>query len=123
MKTSMEIKTFLDWMTSCEEEYEQCKQVVETENKRLQDFLHYIEFEEHSSERSKECTRFRIHRHERREAKNRIEILEPLVTMFRDKSFSRYRNQLTQLLGQTRKIEKKQTERKYKPRVEREDIK
>lgn len=121
MKTSAEIKAFLDWISRCEDEYERCKQVVNTENKRLQDFLHFIEFEDMASERSKECTRFRQHRHERREAKNRMEILEPLVLLFADKSFAKHRNHLTQLLGQTRKLEKRQTERKYKPRVEREE--
>lgn len=120
MTTSERLKEVLDSIDRCESEYEYCLNEVEIENKRLQDFLHSVEFEPKAEERSKLCTAFRQQRIHRRECKDRAGELEPIVRVIRSKDFQRVRNALTQALGDVRKFEKYERNRQYIPRVKEE---
>lgn len=117
LKTSEQLKAFLDYLDSVEAEYEYCQNEVDIENKRLQDFLHKIELEERCEVRSKACTAFRKQRIHRRECKDRIGELEPIVKILRTKEFQRVRNSFAQALGAIRNFEKHEANRRYYPRV------
>ena len=53
MKTSEKLKEVLSFLDSCESSLMYYQNEVETENKRLQDFIHYIELEPSAKLRSK----------------------------------------------------------------------
>ena len=116
--TSNEIKSFLDFVQRSTQEYKTACETVEKENRRLQDFLHAIEFEEHAKERSKICTKFRESRKQRRISKDTMEELEPLVKFFQEPNHKRTLDKMTQLLGEVRKVEKYHANRHYCPRVD-----
>ena len=119
MKTSEQIKSFLDFTRDCETRYKLALEAMETENKRTQDFLHAIEFEPHSEERSKIATKMRASRITRRENKDTIEELEPLIEFLNIPANKKAVDQLTQILGKVRKAEKYHENRTYHPRVEK----
>ena len=121
MKASEEIKGFLDFIRGCEVRYKMALEVMETENKRTQDFLHAIEFEPHAEERSKIATRMRASRITRRESKDTIEELEPLIEFLNIPANKKAVDQLTQILGKVRKAEKYHENRTYHPRVEKNE--
>lgn len=118
-KGSEEIKRFLDFVREAEPRYRTALETVERENKRTQDFLHAIEFEPHAEERSKIATKMRASRIERRENKDIVEELEPIVEFMSDRANKRAIDQLSQLLGKVRKVEKYHENRTYYPRVEK----
>lgn len=118
-KGSDEIKRFLDFIREAEPRYKFAREAVETENKRTQDFLHAIEFEPHAEERSKIATKMRASRIERRENKDIVEELEPIIEFMSVQSNKRAIDQLAQLLGKVRKVEKYHENRTYYPRVEK----
>lgn len=119
MKTSEPIKQFLDFIRECEPRYTLAYEAVKTEEKRTQDFLHAIEFEPHAEERSKIATKMRASRIERRENKDIVEELEPIIEFMSDRNNKRAMDQLQQLLGKVRKVEKYHENRSYYPRVEK----
>jgi len=121
MKTSEEIKHFLDFIRGCEIKYKMAIEAMETENKRTQDFLHAIEFEPHAEERSKIATRMRASRITRRENKDTTEELEPLIDFLSIPANKKAVDQLTQILGRIRKTEKYHENRTYHPRVEKNE--
>jgi len=118
MKPSEQIKQFLDFLTEVKNEYNYASEIVGTEDKRTQDLLHAIEFESHSKERAKIATKLRNSRIIRRENKDIVEVLEPIISFMSDEKNIKTLNQLTQLLGQVRKVEKYHENRSYHPRVE-----
>ena len=118
MKTSEQIKAFLDLIREVEPRYMIALDAMKTEDKRTQDFLHAIEFEPHAEERSKIATKMRASRIARRENKDVVEELEPFINFLSVQSNKRVIDQLTQLLGQIRKVEKYHENRSYHPRVE-----
>lgn len=118
-KGSEEIKRFLDFIREAEPRYRMALEVVDRENKRTQDFLHAIEFEPHAEERSKIATKVRASRIERRENKDIVEELEPIIEFMADRTNKKAIDQLSQLLGKVRKVEKYHENRTYFPRVEK----
>ena len=92
---SEEIKRFIDFVDESRKEYSSAMDKMHLEEKRLQDFLHAIEFEPTAKGRSKITTKLHKSRQERRRQKDTVEELEELV----------------------RKVEKYHAERQYKPRV------
>lgn len=119
MKTSEEIKHFLDFTRDCETRYKLALEAMETENKRTQDFLHAIEFEPHSEERSKIATKMRASRITRRENKDIVEELEPMIDFLSSPANKKAVDLLSQILGRIRKVEKYHENRSYHPRVEK----
>ena len=55
---SEELKRFLDFVKESQDLYETAKKNMQQEDRRLQDFLHEIEFEPTAKKRSKVCTGF-----------------------------------------------------------------
>lgn len=114
---SEEIKRFLDFVDQSRKEYSSAMDGMHLEEKRLQDFLHAIVFAPTAKERSKICTKLHKSRQERRRQKDTVEELEALVKFFQEPQHKKTLDQMTQLLGRIRKVEKYLAERQYKPRV------
>ena len=117
---SQEIKRFLDFVSESRSLYNMALTNMKDEEKKLQDFLHAIEFESNSKERSKICTKLHQSRLERRRNKDMVEELEEIVKFFQEPQHKKTLDQMTQLLGKVRKIEKYHAERTYYPRVKEE---
>jgi hypothetical protein len=83
-----------------------------------QDYLHKLELDGLDyKERAKVATQLMKCRQSRRECKDTIEVLEPLMQfLYSDRGKSLY-NQFRETLGKTRKVEKSMETRTYIPRV------
>lgn len=83
-----------------------------------QDYLHKLELDGLDyKERAKVATQLMKCRQSRREYKDTIEVLEPLMQfLYSDRGKSLY-NQFRETLGKTRKVEKSMETRTYIPRV------
>ncbi len=117
-KRSENIKAFLDFLRECQTEYNSAYEAVGIEDKRTQDLLHAIEFEPQAKERSKICTKLKASRMARRENKDAVEELEPIIELLNDPMAKKTMDKLTQLLGKVRKVEEYHDKRTYIPRVE-----
>lgn len=90
---------------------------MKKEEARTQDLLHAIEFETNVRERSKICTRLHHSRNERRRNKDIVEVTEEIVKFFAEPQHKKTLDQMRQLLGRVRKVEKYHKDRTYFPRV------
>ena len=63
---SEKIKLFLDFVDESRNLYSLSLEAMKKEEKKLQDFLHAIEFETNVKERSKICTKLHLSRKSRR---------------------------------------------------------
>lgn len=117
MVVSEEIKRFIDFVGDSKKLYSVYQDELAREDKKVQDFLHAIEFEKSAKERSKICTKLHISRQNRRKYKDIVEEREEIVKFFQDPQHKKTLDQMTQLLGRVRKVEKYHAERTYYPRV------
>ena len=112
------LEEFLHTIREWETEYRFAFEIVGTEDKRLQDLLHELEFTENFKEKNQVATKLKDSRKLRRENKDRALMLENIVKFFEDSQNRKVFNQMEQLLGRQRKQEKMLlSERKYIPRV------
>lgn len=114
---SEEIKRFLDFVDESRNVYDTAMESMKQEDKKPQDFLHAVEFEASAKERSKICTRLHKSRNDRRRYKDTVEEREDLVMFFHDPQHKKTLEQLPQLLGRVRKVERYHADRTYTPRV------
>lgn len=121
MKRSENIKAFLDFLKQSETDYKAAYAAVNTEDKRGQDLLHAIEFEASYRERNKLTTKLRNSRIERRENKDIVEELQPVMDFIQDPRHKKTLDMLQQLLGAVRKEENYHRNRAYLPRVEKQE--
>ena len=117
MTESEKIKAFLDFVEENRKVHDMALESMKREEKKLQDFLHAIEFEPNAKERSKICTKLHQSRRARRGYKDLVEVSDPIVRFFQDPQHKRTLDKMTQLLGEVRKVEKYHRERQYYPRV------
>ena len=117
-RVSEEIKQFLDFIREAESRYVMSQEAVKTEEDRTQDLLHAIEFESNTGKLDEYAERLRLSRIERRENKDIVEELEPIIEFLNVQGNKKTMDQLTQLLGKVRKVEKYHESRSYHPRVE-----
>lgn len=115
---SKAVEEFLSYYDESILEYRYaCDKVVE-EDKRLQDFLHEMEFAKDRNERNRIATSLQQSRRTRRINKDMAKMNEKLVKFFEDQKNRDTLNRLRQLLGQQRKEEEYLLgERTYKPRA------
>lgn len=114
---SEDIKQFLDFVEESKKLYAYAVDRVKLEEKRQQDLVHAIEFEPSCKERSKISTRLHECRLERRRYKDMVEEREEVVKFFQEPQHKKTLDQLVQLLGKVRKVEKYHQNRTYVPRV------
>ena len=120
MKNSEKIKEFLDFVDECKNLNNLAREGISVEEKRTQDLLHQIEFENSSKKRSPIDTRLHRCRNARRGYKDLFEETDDIVQFFQDPQHKKTLDQLRQLLGKVRKIEKYHENRVYIPRVKEE---
>ena len=113
------LEDFLNFLDQCAKEYQYAFENMSTEDKRLQDLLHELEFAADKAERNRVDTSLQRSRRERRKSKDMVKLYERIVKFSEDQSNRRTINLLRQLLGQQRKEEEYlRSNRTYKKRMD-----
>lgn len=117
------LEEFLNSVHEWETEYAIAFDNVATEDKRLQDLLHELEFTESYKEKNQVATKLKNSRKERRVNKDKVLMLENVINFFADSQNRKTLNLMEQLLGKQRKREKMLlSERTYHTRVSVEKV-
>ena len=115
---AQELESFLNFIDQCCREYQAAYDAVGYEEKKLQDYLHELEFAQGATKRNQVAKEFQKSRQERRKNKDTVKRNELVVKFFEEKPHRDTLNKLRQLLGRQRKEEEYlSSERIYKPRV------
>lgn len=117
-KRSETIKAFLDLLDESTKLLPMMEERLKREDDLTQDLLHAIELGDGYKERNKHATLLAKNRRDRRGCKDAIEELN-LLTAWALKNSGAI-NQLKQVLGELRKVEKHHENRHYNPRVLKE---
>ena len=112
---SQRLSSFLNFLTTVEEDYRINYDTVNQTDKETQDYLHQLELGTPKA-RAKTATALAHCRQRRREAKDIVGNLEPLYDFIVDPENKPFIQKLKRVLGETRKAEKIMT-RYYYPRV------
>ena len=99
MKPSDVLHEFLDYMKECQREYQTCMVEVHKHDKRVQDFLHGLEFAGNRQERNRIATQVSQSRKERRKLKDRMQLLEECAKFYGDKSNKQFFDKLRSLVA------------------------
>lgn len=83
--------------------------------------MHEIEFEPRAKERSKLCTKLHLSRKERRRYKDIFEETDDIVQFFNTGNNKKMLEQMNQLIGKVRKVEKYHVNRTYILRLKEGD--
>ncbi len=118
MNRSENLRAFLRFVNECQALNEMARKEVSKEDKRQQDLLHEIEFEPRAKERSKLCTQLHRSRLNRRKYKDIFEETDDIVQFFNVGQHKRVLDQMGQLIGKVRKVEKYHENRVYIPRLQ-----
>lgn len=117
-EASETLSEFLDFLDTCERQYQTARDAVGLEDRRLQDLLHELEFAQDKAERNRVATKFQRSRRERRKQKDEVQRLELIVNFFGEQNHKNTVKKMRQLLGRQRKEEEfLRGKRVYKPRV------
>lgn len=117
-KVSETISTFLKLIDDCKQKYDWAFENVGIEDKRTQDLLHAIEFEEDPYRMSQLADRLHECRKDRRDYKD-IVSLTYIINYWSERNQNSI-NYLKETLGRIRDEEARQNDRTYVPRVEDE---
>ena len=121
-KPSEYLTEFLNFVAEAQSQYKFCSEEVNNQDKLTQDYLHSLELDGlKCDERSKVATKLAINRKDRRYYKDRVEEFEPIVQFFDDPQNKKMLDKLKQVLGALRKVEGHHKDRKYIPRVLKEN--
>lgn len=117
-KPSDVLQEFLDYMKDCQKEYQICMVEVHKHEKRVQDFLHGLEFAENRQERNRIATQVSQSRKDRRRLKDRMQLLEGCARFYGDKSNKQFFDRMQSLVERQKKEEEfLESDRIYKPRA------
>lgn len=115
---SEEISHICAVLEAAQDDYRWNSDMIKTMEQLTQDYLHKLELENlNYAERAKIATQLAICRQERREHKDTVTILEPLVQYLDSEKGKQLYNLLREVLGKTRKAEERMADRVYWPRV------
>ena len=115
---SEHISEFCKLMEDAQKDYEWNYSEVNRMDKLTQDYLHKLELENLGYKgRAKVATQLTRCRQMRRGCKDTVEVLEPLVDFLESDKGKNFLNLLREVLGSTRKAEKRMGARVYIPRV------
>lgn len=118
MQPSQCIKAFLDFVENARSDYSFNLEAMKNEERITQDYLHKLELEGlNCRERSKLATQLAANRQARRNYKDAVEELEPIIDFFEDPQNKKLIDHMAQLLGQVRKVENYHQRRFYVPKV------
>lgn len=105
-------------LESAQKDYAWNGDKVNEMDRLTQDYLHKLELDGLKyDERAKVATQLAKCRQERREHKDTVQILEPLVQYLESEKGRQLFNLLREVLGKTRKAEERMENRVYYPRV------
>lgn len=114
---SENIDAFLEFLRDCESQFKMAEAEEQEANAATNDINHFLELEEHDETEilrfAKELIKIR---RQRRDAKNKIETLGPVLSWI-DENMSVIKG-LERLLGEVRKVERKAENRAYVPRID-----
>lgn len=114
---SQQIGEFLDFLKACQDEYKECISEVWKYDKKNQDYLHDLEFEDNYDDRCKVATRVHKERVERRAYKDRAEITKEIADFCADKQNKQFLDRLRGLIEKQKRAEEYVTgERHYNRR-------
>ena len=117
-KVSEQLSDFLKFIRDCNTDKKLYTEYVETEDKKTQDILHKIELNTlKRDEKTKIVTKLQEVRRTRREFKDKIEVVEDICKYFEAPTHISMIRDLEQILGKIRKIEERQGNKIYVPRV------
>ena len=115
---SERLSDFLKFVRECMSEKKLNTDYVGVEDKKTQDVLHKIELNTLTrDEKAKILTKLQTIRRTRREFKDKIELVDEICKYFEDPSHLSMIHDLEQILGKIRKIEERQGNKNYVPRV------
>ena len=117
-KFSPYISEFCSMLENSQKDYTWNYEEVHRMDGLTQDYLHKLELENMDyKERAKIATQLSRCRQKRRECKDTVEILEPLVQFLDTDKGKTLFNLMREVLGKTRKVEERMGTRIYVPRV------
>jgi hypothetical protein len=115
---SEEISNVCKLIDNAQKDYQWNKEKLTEADGLTQDYLHSLELDNLKYEdRAKLATKLAKVRRERREYKDTIQVLEPLIMYLETDKGRQLSNLLKEALGKTRKVEEKMKTRKYCRRV------
>lgn len=115
---SAELAIFLNYIRAVPTQYKLAKEEYDKQEALTQDYLHSLELDTLTyKQRCKIATKLTKNRKNRRKAKDNLEVLTPLYNYITDPVNKRVFDKLTDVLGDTRKVEKYHSNRHYVPRV------
>lgn len=120
-KVSEQIEGFLDFVVECRELNSMAYDGVGEEDKRHQDLMHEIEFEENPDKIAEIGMRIHQNRVQRRVYKNIYEVTSPVMEFVKEPQNKKSLDSARQLLGKVRKVEKYHETRTYIPRIKEGD--
>ena len=107
-----------DLLEGAQKDYTWNRDMIGIMDKLTQDYLHSLELDDLDyAGRAKIATKLALCRIERREHKDTVMILEPLVQYLDSEKGKQLFNLLREVLGRTRKTEERMKNRVYYPRV------
>ena len=116
-KFSTYISEFCSMLENSQQDYTWNYEEVHRMDGLTQDYLHKLELENMDyKERAKIATQLSRCRQKRRECKDTVEILEPLVQFLDTDKGKTLFNLMREVLGKTRKVEERMGTRIYVPR-------
>lgn len=108
----------MDFVDNAKSDYNYNLEAMKNEERITQDYLHKLELEGlNCRERSKIATQLVSNRQARRNYKDAVEELEPIVDFFEDQQNRNLIKKMSELLGQIRKVENYHQRRFYVPKV------
>lgn len=121
-KFSAVISDFVKMMEDASRDYAWNYEEVNRMDKLTQDYLHKLELGNLGyKERARVATQLAQCRRARRECKDTVEVLEPLVQFLESDKGKNLYNLVREALGKTRKVEERMETRVYIPRVLEEE--
>lgn len=112
------ISAFLKLMDDAQKDYTYNCEQVDRMNKLTQDYLHSLELDDLDYRgRARIATQLTKTRQARRNHKDMVEVLEPIVMFLDTEKGKTLLNLMREVLGKTRKVENYLAHRKYIPRV------
>lgn len=115
---SEEVNRFIRFLEDAKKEYEDCQTELTQQELLKTDYLHLLELKCTSSrDRTRISAKLQKCLLRRRECKDTLALLEPLILFLKTDKGKFVINQLPQLLGNLRKEEKHIAHRGYTPRV------
>ena len=121
-KFSETISDFCDFLVSAQKDYTWNFDMVNKMDNLTQDYLHSLELDGLKyEERAKLATKIAKCRQDRRNHKDTVRALEPLVEWLDTEKGKQLFNLLREVLGKTRKVEERMENRVYVKRVVEEE--